>query len=302
MHITFAGTPNFSKRVLKELLKEVDVSAVVTAKDKPRGRGQKKKPTAVKKLAKKENIPVFHDLKEVIEKTDLVLVVAYGKIIKEKELKKPQYGFLNVHPSLLPNYRGPTPLQAAILNGDDETGVTIIKMDEKIDHGPILAQKKVKLSGSEYYLDLGKELSTLGGELLSEVVSNWTKGDIKPKPQDHSNATHTNLLDKKDGQIDWTNSATLIERKVRAYNPWPGCYSYLNDKMLKIFKAEVQKQTKDGPFGDPGKIYLGTNEKIAVQTGDDFLLIEKLQLEGFQKTTSKEFLQGNMDIIGDVLD
>ena len=302
MHITYLGTPNFSKRVLHELLKEIDVNAIVTGKDKPRGRGQKKKPTAVKSLAKEKNIVVYHGLDKVIEKTDLVLVAAYGQIISEENLKKPKYGFLNVHPSLLPKYRGPTPLQAAILNGDDKTGVTIIQMDEKIDHGPILAQQQVDLSGSEYYRDLEKELSTLGGRLLSSVVSEWVDGNIKPKPQNHSKATHTTLLNKDDGRIDWKESATLIERKVRAYNPWPGSYSCLNGKNLKIFKAEVQKQTEDGPFGAPGKIYLGTNEKIAVQTGEGFLLVEELQLEGSKRTTSKEFLQGNMDIIGEILD
>ncbi len=302
MHITFAGTPNFSKRVLKELTNDLTINAVVTTEDKPRGRGQKKKPTPVKQFARSKGIPVFHDLEEVIEETDLVLVAAYGEIVSEESLKKPKYGFLNVHPSLLPKYRGPTPLQAAILNGDNRTGVTIIKMDERIDHGPILAQQQVDLSGSEYYRDLEKELSTLGGELLSSVVNEWVDGNIKPKPQNHSKATRTTLLSKDDGRIDWKESASLIERKIRAYNPWPGCYSYLNDKMLKIFKAEVQKQTKDGPFGDPGKIYLGTNSKIAVQTGEDFLLITELQIEGKSRIKSEDFLQGNINLIGTTLE
>ncbi|MGM0438885.1 MAG: methionyl-tRNA formyltransferase [Patescibacteria group bacterium] len=298
MHITFAGTPNFSKKVLEELLKSIEINAVVTAKDKPRGRGQNKKPSPVKKIAEREGISVFNELEKVIDQTDLVLVAAYGEIIKKDVLEKPKHGFLNVHPSLLPKYRGPTPLQAAILNGDEKTGVTIMLMDEKIDHGPILAQKEIELNGNEYYKTLENKLSTLGGKLLADTVPKWINKNIKPKPQDDSKAKHTKLLNKKDGKINWNNSATKIEREIRAYNPWPGSYSKVDGKLVKIFKASVQKQTQDGPFGDPGKIYLGTNEKIAVQTGEDFLLIEELQIEGSKKVKSKDFLQGNMDFIG----
>ena len=299
MHITYLGTPNFSKRVLKSLITEgISVDAVVTARDKPRGRGQKKRPSPVKKWALGKDISVFHQLEEVIDKTDLVLVAAYGKIIKKDQLEKPRYGFLNVHPSLLPHYRGPTPIQAAILNGDKETGVTIMLMDEKIDHGPILNREKVELSGDEYYKDLENKLSTLGGKLLAQTIPLWVKEKIKPEPQDHKEATFTDLLTKEDGRVDWTESATLIERKIRAYNPWPGVYSFANEKRVKIFKAEVQKQTQDGPFGKPGKTYLGTNEKIAVQTGEDFLLINKLQIEGKKKVSAEEFLRGNEDFVG----
>ena len=303
MHITYLGTPNFSKRVLKSLTAEgISVDAVVTAKDKPKGRGQKKSPTPVKKWALSKEIPVFHRLEKVIDKTDLVLVAAYGEIIKKAHLEKPKHGFLNVHPSLLPDYRGPTPMQAAILNGDKETGVTIMLMDEKIDHGPILAQEKINLNGDEYYKNLESELSTLGGQLLAQTIPLWIEEKIKPEPQNHKEATFTGLLTKEDGKVDWTESATLIERKIRAYNPWPGVYSFANEKRVKFFRAQVQKQTKNGPFGEPGKTYLGTNEKIAVQTGEDFLLVEELQIEGKPKVTSKEFLRGNIDFIGTILD
>lgn len=301
MHITFAGSSKFSKIVLQNLLKDKKINAVVTAKDKPKGRGQKKKPTPVKKLAKENNINVFHNLSEVLLKTDLVTVAAYGKIISKEELEKPKYGFLNVHPSLLPNYRGPTPIQSAILNGNKKTGVTIMFMDEKIDHGPLLNQKEINLAGDEYYLELEEKLAKIGGQLLSKTITQWIKEEIEPIPQNHKKATHTSLLSKKDGEIDWSKSARQIERKMRAYNPWPGSYSYLNGKLFKILKADIQKQTEDGPFGEPGKTFLGTNKKIAVQTGDDFLLIKKLQLEGGKKMTSEEFLRGNMDLIGSIL-
>ena len=301
MHITFAGSPKFSKNTLQELLKHgISVDLVLTAKDKPKGRGQKKKPTPLKSFAKKRKIKVVHKLD--FNKTDLVLVSAYGKIISKEEINQPKHGFLNVHPSLLPKYRGPTPIQAAILNGDDKTGVTIIKMDEKIDHGPILKQKEATLTGKEYYKDLEKKLSKLGGKLLAETIIDLQKGNLSPRKQKHSKASHTNLLSKKDGKINWKDSAELIERKIRAYNPWPGVFSYSEDgKRIKFFKAKVQKQTDTGPFGDPGKIYLGTNKKIAVQTGEDFLLVEELQLEGEKKVKSEIFLEKHEDIIGTLL-
>ncbi len=302
MHITYLGTPNFSKKILTEILAEgISVNAVVTSEDKPKQRGQKKKPSPVKELANKKEIAVFHEIDKVINKTDLVLVVAHGEIIKKKHLQKPKYGFLNVHPSLLPRYRGPTPIQAAILNDDEKTGVTIMLMDEKIDHGPILNQKKLKLTGREYYNDLEDKLSMLGGKLLAETIPLWINQKINPKKQEHQKATVTNLLTKKDGKVDWTEEAILIERKIRAYNPWPGVFSFCNNKRIKFFKAQVQKQTENGPFGPPGKTYLGTNEKIAVQTGKDFLLVEELQIEGRSKVTSEEFLRGNIDFIGNVL-
>ncbi len=302
MHITFAGTPKFAKNVLKRLLDNgIAIDAVVTAEDRPQGRGQKKKPTPVKKIAKDENIAIFYNLNSIIEKTDLVLVAAYGKIISEEDLQVPKHGFLNVHPSLLPKYRGPSPIQEAILNGDKKTGTTIMVMDEEIDHGPVLIQKEVRLMGDEYYKDLEDKLSKMGGDLLVDIIPKWKSKKNKATPQNHDIAIYTSLLSKKDGLIDWSDSASKIERKIRAYNPWPGCYTGINNKLMKIFKAEVQKQTEDGPFGKPGKTYLGTNSKIAVQTGEDFLLIEELQIEGGRKTNSKEFLQGNDEIIGQVL-
>ncbi len=302
MHITFAGTSNFSARTLNSLLKEgVKISSVVTPKDKPKGRGQKSKPTPVKKIAIKEGLEINNSLEEVIGKTDLVVVSAYGRIIEKELLERPKHGFLNLHPSLLPKYRGPTPIQAAILNGDKKTGISIILMDEKIDHGPILSKKEIDLTGNEYYKGLENKLSTLGGKYLSKTIKKWTENKIDPQPQDESKASYTGLLTKEDGRINWKDRAIDIERQIRAYNPWPGSYSTLNGKIVKIHKADVQKITEDGPFGQPGKTYLGTNEKIAVQTGEDFLLIEELQIEGKKKTSSKQFLQGNIDLIGKTL-
>ncbi len=302
MHITFAGTPKFSKIVLEKILKsDLSINAVITTKDKPRGRGQEKKPSPVKEIAERENLRIFHQIEDVIDETDLVLVAAYGRIFSKEILENPKYGFLNVHPSLLPKYRGPTPIQAAILNGDKKTGVTIMLMNEEMDGGPILNQREILLTKKEYYKDLEKKLAESGGEILSETVKKWVKEKITPESQNNSEATYTDLLKKEDGRINWEKSAEKIEREVRAYNPWPGCYGKIEKKLLKVYKASVQKQTEDGPFGPPGKTYLGSNEKIAVQTEKDFLLIEELQIEGGKKMSSKEFLQGNIDLIGNVL-
>jgi len=302
MKITFAGSPKYAAIVLEEILNEkIPVKWVVTNEDKPEGRGQKIKPTPVKKLARKRGLEVCHRLEAVIKKTDLVLVAAYGRIFSEDILEMPKYGFLNLHPSLLPKYRGPTPIQAAILNNDKSTGVTVIRMNSEIDSGPIISQKKINLSGNEYYPDLEKKLAREGGRLLADTTKKWTADQIEAEPQNDSEATYTRLLKKEDGRIDWSNPAEKIEREVRAYYPWPGCYTELDDKILKIHKASVQKQTEAGPFGVPGKTYLGTNEKIAVQTGKDFLLIEELQFEGGKKISSASFLQGNTDLIGEIL-
>ncbi len=301
MHITFAGTPRFSKLVLKELIKEgVSISSVVTREDKKKGRGQKLTPSPVKKEALENNIPVFYNLSEIIDKTDLVLVAGYGNIIDSETLKKPAHGFLNVHPSLLPKYRGPTPLQSAILSGDEETGVSIIVMDEKIDHGPILIQEKMKINRADYP-ELEKKTAIIGGRLLSKAIPTWVKGEMEPTPQDHQSATETELLSKEDGEIDWSESAKKIERMVRAYKPWPGSYTYLRGKRLNIKKAEARVQGSDHPSGPVGKTFLATNSEIAVQTGKDYLVIKRLQPEGKKEAEVSDFLRGNIDVIGEIL-
>lgn len=221
----------------------------------------------------------FVDIKG--QQVDLIVVGFYGKILPQKILEIPKYGALNVHPSLLPKYRGPTPIPTAILNGDKETGVTIIQMDEEVDHGPILASTKFSLcerspEGREIRNsklttpELSQILWELGGDLLVETIPQWVTGKIKPQEQDHSKATYTKKLTRNDGRIDWNREAEYIERQVRAFTPWPGVFTFWKGKRVKILKAHVEQ----------GK-----------------LVIDELQLEGKKPTTLRDFLLGYPDFV-----
>ncbi len=311
--IIFLGTPEFGAIILEGLIKnEYKPILVVTAPDKPVGRKQIITSSPVKITAQKYNILVFQPekIKNIIPKIrklnpDLIIVAAYSQILPKEILEIPKYGSLNVHPSLLPKYRGPSPIHYAILNGEKETGVTIILMDEKIDHGPILAQRELEISNKATYKKLEEELAKLSIELLIEIIPKWIKDEIKTKPQDESKAIFTKILRKEDGKIDWKKPADYIERQIRAFNPWPSAFSGWETtgkyQLIKIFKAEVLKQTENGPSGFPGKTFLAPDEKIAVQCGKDFLVIEELQPEGKKKMSAKEFLRGHPDFIGLIL-
>lgn len=302
MQITFLGTPKFSQITLQKMLEEgIEVKGVVTREDKKKGRGQHRQPSPVKELAQKKNIPVHYSFKEVQDTTDLAIVAGYGQIIEKQLLSIPKHGFLNMHPSLLPKYRGPSPIQNIILDGKNKTGVSVIVMTSKVDAGPIVGQESIQLEEEYYYSQLEEKLARLGGKMLAKTIPDWVNNKLETQSQNEEEATSTSLIDKSEGEVDWTQSSDYIERKVRAYRKWPGCYTYLDGQLLKILEAEVQEQTQDGPFGEPGKTYLGTNNTIAVQTGEDFLRIKRLQLENNSATTAKSFLQGHDDLIGKVL-
>ncbi len=303
MKTVFVGTPRFADIALKRLIRNGETpSFVVTVTDKKAGRGQQLSPSPVKETATEKGIRVvevedkdtFHNIiKE--EKPDIVIIAAFGIIIPQETLDLTT--FLNIHPSLLPKYRGPSPIQSTIIDGVENTGVTIIEMDGKIDHGPIVAKSKVKLKEDVTYLEAEELLADEGANLVFSVI----QGEIKGEPQDDSEATYTPKISKEDGNIDWKESAEVIERKVRALNPWPGTFTYSDKGKIKILEGGVQEQTSDGPFGEIGKTYLATNNHIAVQTGKDFFIIKKLQLEGKQPVTAKEFLNGNIQFFGCIL-
>jgi len=306
--IIFIGTPEFGAIVLEKLIKGgYPPVLVVTAPDKPVGRKQILTPSPVKALAQKYKMPLLQsekivDTKYQIQNTkpDLIILAAYGEILPKEILEVPQYSCLNVHPSLLPRWRGPSPIQFAILEDDDKTGVTIIKMTEKVDAGPILAQKEIKVEGKETYDTLHNKLAELGAELLIEMISKWIKGEIKEKLQDESKANYTKVLKKEDGKIDWQKSADEIEKQIRAFYPWPGTYTMANNKILKILKAKVLKSInlKTYPIG---KTLVAPQNELCIQTGKDFLIIERLQIEGKKEMASEEFLRGHPDFIGTVL-
>ncbi len=309
MKITFIGTPLFGRIVLDGLIKNgITPSLVLTVPDKKSGRGRKLSPSPVKQLAKDKGISVkeIKGKKSLIqileeEKPDIATVAAFGMIIDKQALNIPLKGFLNVHPSLLPKYRGASPIQSAIIDGIEESGVTIIKMDERMDHGPIIGSSKIRLKKDINYTEAEEILAKEGAGLLSSLIVPFMKGEVKEKPQNHQIATYTPKVLKEHGKINWRESAETIERKVRAFISWPGTFTSSKMGVIKILEAGIQKQTKDGPFGDPGKTYLATNNNIAVQTGKDFLIIKRLQIEGKRPVSSKDFLQGNIEFIGSIL-
>jgi methionyl-tRNA formyltransferase len=278
LKIIFIGTPEFGAIILEKLIKSGRKPfLVITAPDKPVGRKQITTPPAVKVLAEKYHIPFaqpekiadfISDIKNL--KPDLGIIAAYGQILPKDMLSIPNYGFLNVHPSLLPRWRGSSPIQYAILNGDEKTGATIIRISEELDAGPILAQKEIEISKKETFASLHNKLAELGAELLIEALPKLSVGKLPPLPQDETKATYTKILGKDDGHIDWKKPAEYIDRQVRALNPWPGTYTVYNGKRLKILKAEA----------------LGGN-----------LIIEEVQLEGKNPMSFEDFLRGHKDYV-----
>ena len=307
MKIIFVSNSQFGVKVLERLLENNIVPfCLISSSDKKIGRGHQIKSLFIKDFAREKNIKIkeadshqeFHKAIGA-EKPDLVLVTATGMIIKKETLDLSF--FVNIHPSLLPKYRGTTPIQSAIMNDEKKNGVSLIKMSHKIDSGPIIVQEEVVFDDRINYKDAEEKLAVTGADLTLKILPLIQEDKILLKEQDENKATYTEILCKEDGKINWNEPAKIIERKIRALNPWPGTHSHINNKRFKVLDADVQEQTESGPFGEPGKVYLGTNYTLAVQTGKDFLLIKKLQLEGKNPTLSKDFLQGNIDSIGVVL-
>lgn len=298
--VVFFGTPDFAVPFLSALIEEadIDVASVVCQPDKPVGRKKIIMAPATKALAEKNGIEVYQpkSLKKndaVVQlasyEADVFVVVAYGKIIPQTILDIPKNGSLNVHPSLLPEYRGPAPMQAAIASGDDQTGITIMLLDAGMDTGPILAQATLSLDADETYTSLQEKVHRDGPKLLVETLKRHIAGDITPIPQDDDRATLTSLLSREDGKIDWSAPMIQIERKVRAYDPWPGTWTTWNGKRLKILKAAP---ADFDPEHAPGTVAVKEG-KILVDCHDGTLDIQKLQLEGKPPMNPKEFLAGN---------
>ncbi len=307
MKIFFASNSRFGDIIVRKMVADgTRIDGIVTFPDKKQGRGQLLSPTLAKRFAEESGIEVFEvssksELDAVVEKErpDIIVVAGFSIIIASQTLERSF--FINAHPSLLPFYRGPSPIQSALLNGDRVTGTSIIKMSSGVDCGPIIAQEDFLLTEKLSYMELESLLASQAAIMLTQIIINYNlKDNIMSTEQDSSKASMTEKLSREEGAIDWSDSASSIEQKIRAYNPWPGTYTHLDGKRFKILEAEVQRQTGAGPFGEPGKTYLGTNGTIAVQTGEDFLLIKKLQVEGKPQSSSKDFLQGNINQIGGI--
>jgi len=304
----FMGTPEFALPGLKSLIEapDFDIVGVFAQTDKPVGRQQLLTPPPVKKLAQQHNLTIFQPEKirtevETIKnlQPDLIVVIAYGKIIPQEILDIPKYNCINVHASLLPKYRGAACLNAPILNGDKETGITIMQMEAGLDTGPILRQTKTNLHGQETLPLVHDKLAALAGEMLVTALRDWIQGKIKPQPQDNSQASYIKTLKKEDGKIDWSKPAIEIERMVRAFSPWPGTYSSYQNKIVKIIAVENKPLTVNNH--KTGEIFLIDN-KLAIQCGQEALVILKLQLEGKKIMNSAEFLRGNQNFISQILE
>lgn len=302
--VIFMGTPEFAVPGLKALNKDkrFQIISVITQKDKPIGRKQELSFAAIKKTALELGLPILQPerLKNITDKLkilepDFIVVIAYGQILNEEILNIPKIACVNVHASLLPKYRGAACLQAPILNGDKETGVTIMLMDKGLDTGTILKQEKIILTGTENLETVHDNLSELCANILGDTLINFIDGKIKPETQNEALASYVKIIDKSDGKINWKDSVEVIERKVRAFNPWPGAFSFLERKMLKIIKAETLKN--EGINLEIGQIF-ETNKQLAVKCGQNSLLILELQLEGKKVMDSQSFLIGHADIIG----
>ena len=306
--IAFMGTPQYAIPVLSALVGTHDVVGVYTRPDKPDGRGKHTVPPPVKRFALGRDLPVRqpHSLKpaHVGEELaalapDVIVVAAYGRFIPAGILGLPPYGFLNVHPSLLPKYRGPSPVASAILNGDAATGVTIIRLDEGMDSGPILAARETEIGPCEAADALTARLFEIGASLMDQTLPRWTRGEIEAQPQDDSQATITKLLTKEDGAIDWSQGVDRISRQVRAYHPWPGSFTRWRGRLLKVLEADTVESARNTP--PQGQVVSLPDGDIGVGTGHGVLALSRVQLEGRRAVTARELIQGHPDVVGSTL-
>jgi len=297
--IIFAGTSEFGLPCLKSLIESdlFEVVAVITQPDKKKGRKQELTPSPVKQEAQEKGLKVWQpqrieDEADSIQELspDIIVVVSYGQIIPEEILNIPKYGCVNVHGSLLPRYRGAAVIPAPILNGDEKSGVTIIKMDSGLDTGDILEQKELGLEPEETAGSLHDKLAALGGEIIIPALQGYIQGNITPQPQDDSRASYKKMLKKQDGHLDWKGTAKEIERAIRALNPWPGTFGYADGKLIKILEAEPNILNNSGHL--PGTLFVDNNGHLSLQCGQGVLRIKKLQPEGKKTLTAEEFLQG----------
>jgi methionyl-tRNA formyltransferase len=305
----FMGTPQFAVTILESLLgSPYQVLAVYTQPDKPAGRGRPVAFPPVKRLALEHGILVIQaqTLKssEVLEELaslqpELIIVAAFAYILPPPVLSLPRFACLNVHPSLLPRHRGPSPVANAILCGDELTGVTIMSMDGGMDTGPIVAQEKVGISFMDTTGSLSSRLADVGAKLLLETLPDWLGGKIEPQAQDESQATYSKLTTSEDAEIDWHLSAVELWRRVRAHNPWPGCYTWCQGKRLKIHEAIPVEDMVEGEIGEVKA--LKDPPGVGVITGRGILGLGQVQLEGKRKMSVDDFVRGQRDFIGSIL-
>lgn len=289
------GSPDFALPILSKLDQITEVVGVITQPDRPAGRGRDLQPPDVKVLAGSLGLDLIQTptlkSEEAIQQLqdwspDLIVVAAFGQILRENVLTLPKYGCLNVHASLLPRWRGAAPIQAALLH-DDQTGVTIMKMDRGLDTGDILSQEAMLIEEDMNAGILSDILAKMGADLLAETLPGYIDGTLYPKPQDDSVAAYAPRLKKQDGQLDFHQSAAFLERMVRAYDPWPGVFMFLDDKRLKIFRAH----SLDMPFCNPGDRFT-IDRTPALGTDQGCLVLDEVQIAGKKRVSGEDFLNG----------
>ncbi len=297
LRLVFMGTPEFAAVSLQRLIERGEnVVAAVTQPDRPKGRGQKLLAPPVKLLAAEHGIPVLQPLKvrapEFIEEMkginpDLIVVAAFGQILPKALLEIPRYGCINVHASLLPRYRGAAPINRCIIDGETETGVTIMQMDVGLDTGDMLLKKTSPIGPDEDARALCERLAAIGAEALAEALDLLVKGGLAPEKQDDRLASYAPMLKKEEGLIDWDNEPETIRNMVRGLIPWPGACTFLEGKTLKIYRCRVA-----GGAGSPGTVLEADRSGLVVACRDGALLIEELQLEGKKRLSAKDLLAG----------
>jgi len=296
------GTPEFAVTTLEACLEIGEVVAAVTQPDRPKGRGQHPTPPPVKTLSQARGVPVLQPAKirdlaliEQLRKLapEICVVAAYGKILPETVLNIPPKGCVNVHASLLPKFRGASPIQWAIASGESVTGVCLMKMDAGLDTGPILSCREVPIGPRETFGSLQRTLANVGGELIRQVLPGYLRGDYVPTPQPAQGVSHAPLLKKEDGRLDFTRSADELELRIRAFDPWPGSFTTFDGKTVKIHRAELGTGK-----GAPGEVLRASREGLEVACASGSLVLLEVQPEAKRKMSTSQFLAGHRIEVG----
>lgn len=304
--IVFMGTPDFAVPGLQKLIETHQVVGVVTQPDKPAGRGKQLRPSPVKIIAQAANIPVYQPKSLRSEEAaaplrqwqpDIIIVAAFGQILRPHVLDLPSHGCLNIHASLLPRWRGASPIQHAILAGDAETGVTLMRMDVGLDTGPMYVKQAIPIHSDETAATLHDRLAALGADMLAAHLDKILHGRLTPTPQNDEESTYAPLIKKEDGRLDWTRSAVELDRHIRAMTPWPGAFTEWDGRLLKIKAAQVVNSL---PAGKPGEVVL-VGDTAVIYTGRGGIQPTTLQLAGKRAMSAADFLRGQPEFIGSIL-
>ena len=309
-NLIFMGSPQFAVPTLEALARDHHVLAVFTQPDKPAGRGQQLTAVPVKQWAIAHDIPVhqpksFRKEPQAIEvlrdlRPEVIVVAAYGLILPQAVLDVPPFGCLNVHGSILPRHRGAAPLTSALLAGDAETGITIMKMDAGLDTGPMLSVAREAIRSDDTTASLSERMSHLGAQLMADTLPKYLRGEIATQPQSEEGVTYSPKIDKANAQINWRKPAVEIERMVRAYTPWPGTHTFWNGQLVKVLKAEIRDE-RLAMTNQAGLVVKLEDESIGVATGEGVLVLKEIQLAGRKALKAEDFVRGQLKFIGAIL-